>query len=42
MISASAKLNVEPYHDGLHDDVVIVGELGELEYVGLVNDGIAY
>ena len=42
MISASTRLNVEPYHDGQHDDVVVVGELGELEYVVLVDDGIAY
>ena len=42
MISASTKLNVDPYHDGKHDDVVVVGELGELEYVVLVDDGIAY
>ena len=42
MISASAKLNVKPYHGGQHDDVVGVGELGELEYVVLVDDGIAY
>ena len=45
MISASTvctRLNVEPYHDGQHDDVVVVGELGELEYVVLVDNGIAY
>ena len=42
VISASTKLNVDPYHDGQHDDVVVVGELGELEYVVLVDDGIAY
>ena len=42
VISASTRLNVQPYHDGQHDDVVVVDGLGELEYVVLVDDGIAY
>ena len=42
VVTASTVLSFDPYHAGQYGGVVVDGEIGELEYVVLVDDEVSY